>query len=70
MSNSSNGDPLPDGDDLDEVDDRHRALADRLRSLRWPEPPEGVRERRLAELRKALARGPRGSRPPDPPEER
>jgi hypothetical protein len=65
VSNPSNGDPLPDGDDLEDVDDRHRALADRLRRLRWPEPPEGVRERKLAELREVLSRG---SRAPDPPE--
>jgi hypothetical protein len=70
VSNPSNGDPLPDGDDLEDVDDRHRALADRLRRLRWPEPPEGVRERRLAELRDILARGSSASPPTDPPEER
>jgi hypothetical protein len=69
MSNPSNGDPLPDGDDLQDVDERHRGLADRLRRLRWPEPPDGVRERRLAELRDALSRGSKPSASPEASEE-
>jgi hypothetical protein len=62
VSNGSNGERL------DEVEERHQALVERLRRLRWPEPPSGVRERRLAELRDILARGapqPTGPKPED-----
>ena len=54
MTKASNADHFPD-DEL--VDERHRALVERLRNLHWPEPPPGVRERRLQELRDVLARG-------------
>jgi hypothetical protein len=45
------------GERFDEVEERHRALVERLRRLRWPEPEPGVRERRLAELREMLGGG-------------
>jgi hypothetical protein len=67
MSIPANGDHVSDGDDLEGVDDRHRALAERLRRLRWPEPPPGVRERRLEELREVLSRSSAVTRRPPPP---
>lgn len=51
------------GENLDEAEEPHRALVERLRRLRWPEPPPGVRERRLTELREILARS---ASPPAP----
>ena len=51
MSDGSNGERL------DEAEERHRSLVERLRKLQWPEPPPGVRERRLTELREILGRG-------------
>jgi hypothetical protein len=53
VSKASNADEFPD-DEL--IDERHRALVDRLRDLRWPEPPPEVRERGLEELREMLTR--------------
>ena len=67
MTDGSNGD---NASDFDEVEERHQALIERLRQLRWPEPPAGVRERRLEELRDVLGRVPREPAPPsdDPPD--
>jgi hypothetical protein len=45
-----------DGDNLEDVEQRHEALVARLRRLSWPQPAPGVRERRLEELREMLER--------------
>jgi hypothetical protein len=67
VTKASNADQFPDDEFVDE---RHRALVERLRGLRWPEPPPGVRERRLQELRDVLARGARkGATDPEAPPE-
>jgi hypothetical protein len=40
--------------DNEEADERETELAQRLRALRWPEPPAGARERGLEALRPHL----------------
>ena len=68
MSDGSNGE---NASGFDEVEERHRALIERLRRLRWPEPPSGVRERRLDELRDVLGRlPPEPAAPSDDPPDR
>lgn len=59
MSEASNGEPL------DEIEEPHRPLVERLQRLRWPEPPAGVRERGLEELRRTLAELQEGQGDPD-----
>lgn len=42
-------------DPFDEHDERFQTLEERLRRLRWPAPPPGLRERTLEECRRQLA---------------
>jgi hypothetical protein len=66
----SDGSNRENASDFDEVEKQHRPLIERLRKLRWPEPPAGVRERRLDELRDVLGRmrGEPAAPSDDPPE--
>ena len=45
----------------DDVEERFGPLVDRVRQLRWPEPPPGVRERTLEQLKCMLSENGNGT---------